>query len=158
MNAYPFLDNKLRPIFTTDLGEITPRLRSERIIDLSDSPLVSAQTLRRKLDYLHHAGELDGGLPVVRNGILVGLIPAPDLEFALDKLDHEDQCLCLIATDISWHDAEEMEERGADPTDFTPYIDPVGLPKLPDSQILIMARLPSRWTFIHRWIWCTSAL
>ena len=96
------------------------------MIDISNSPLVWAQNLRRKLEYLHNAGELDGGLPVVRNGVLVGLIPAPDLEFALDKLDDEDQSLCLMATDISWHDAQEMEEQESDPKDFTPYIDRVG--------------------------------
>ncbi|SLM37638.1 clc channel protein [Lasallia pustulata] len=124
MNSYPFLDNKFRPNFTTSLAEITPRVRPERMIDISNSPLVWAQTLRRKLEYLHNAGELDGGLPIVRNGVLVGLIPAPDLEFALDKLDNEDQSICLMATDISWHDAQEMEEQESDPKDFTPYIDP----------------------------------
>lgn len=128
MNSYPFLDNKLRPSFTTDLAEITPRIRPERVIDISSSPLVWAQTLRRKLEYLHNAGEVDGGLPIIRNGVLVGLIPAPDLEFALDTLDNEDQSLCLMATDISWHDSEEMEQHEADPTDFTPHIDPVRPP------------------------------
>ena len=123
MNSYPFLDNKLRPVFTSELGDITPRTRSERIIDISSSPLVSGQVLRRKLDYLHIKGELDGGLPIVRNGILVGLIPAPDLEFALDKLDNEELSLCLMASSSTWNPSQD-EEREDDPTDFTPYIDP----------------------------------
>ena len=123
MNNYPLLDNKLRPIFTSDLSEITPRVRSHRIIDISNSPLVSAPSLRRKLEYLHKAGEIDGGLPILRHGVLVGLIPAPDLEFALDKLENEEQSLCLMATNITWHDHIEDEEEN-DPTDFTPYIDP----------------------------------
>lgn len=123
MNSYPLLDNKLRPIFTNDLGAITPKVRSQRVIDISNSPLVSAQTLRRKLELLHDAGEVDGGLPVVRHGVLVGLIPAPDLEFALDKLDNESQSLCLMATNVTWHEHIEDEEE-PDPTDFTPYIDP----------------------------------
>lgn len=124
MNSYPLLDNKIRPIFTSDLGDITPRFRSHRIIDISNSPLVPALDLRTKLERLHDAGELDGGLPILRHGLLVGLIPAPDLEFALDKLDDEEHSLCLMATNISWQDTEEDEERVSDPTDFTPYIDP----------------------------------
>lgn len=125
MNSYPMLDNKLRPIFTSELGDITPKVRSHRIIDISNSPLVSAQGLRRKLEFLHDAGEIDGGLPIVRHGVLVGLIPAPDLQFALDNLDSEEQSLCLMATNLRWHDnGEDEQERDPDPTDFTPYIDP----------------------------------
>lgn len=124
MNSYPFLDSKFRPTFTSELGDITPRVRSHRVIDISNSPVVSTQTLRLKLERLHDAGELDGGLPIVRHGVLVGLIPAPDLEFALDKLEDEEQASCLMGTNISWHDGEE-EGQQHDPTDLTPYIDPV---------------------------------
>ena len=127
MNSYPLLDNKIRPIFTSELGDITPKVRSHRMIDISNSPLVSAQGLRRKVELLHNAGEIDGGLPIVRHGVLVGLIPAPDLQFALDKLDDEEQTLCLMAATVAWHDTgeeEEAEEREPDRTDFTPYIDP----------------------------------
>ena len=124
MNSYPFLDNKIRPVFTSELGDITPRVRSERVIDISTSPLVSALKLRRKLQYLHDAGEIDGGLPIVRHGILVGLIPAPDLEFALDKLDDEQDTLCLMAA-ITTFRATEEEPQEYDPADLTSYIDPV---------------------------------
>jgi chloride channel 3/4/5 len=124
MNSYPFLDNKVRPIFTTELGDITPRVREERIIDISDSPLIPAKELRQRQEYLHMAGELDGGLPIVRDKILVGLIPAPDLEFALDKLENEDNSLCLMSTQVQWNTREDEEEEDNDPTDFTPYIDP----------------------------------
>ena len=124
MNSYPFLDNKIRPVFTTELGDITPRVRSERIIDISSSPLVPALKLRRKLQFLHDAGEIDGGLPILRHGVLVGLIPAPDLEFALDKLDDESETLCLMVTVPTFHSAEE-DEQEYDPTNFTSYIDPV---------------------------------
>ncbi|KAL8656460.1 MAG: hypothetical protein Q9210_000253 [Variospora velana] len=124
MNSYPLLDNKLRPVFTTDLGDITPAVRSHRVIDISNSPLVAAPLLRRKLEHLHSVGELDGGLPVVRHNVLVGLIPAPDLEFALDKLENEDESLCLMSQNTRWHEAEEMDDLETDPTDFTPYIDP----------------------------------
>ena len=124
MNSYPLLDNKIRPIFTNDLGAITPKFRSHRVIDISSSPLVSAPVLRTKLEHLHAAGEVDGGLPIVRHGVLVGLIPAPDLEFALDRLDDEEESQCLMATNIAWHEHIEDEEQEIDPTDFTPYVDP----------------------------------
>ena len=122
MNSYPFLSNKHKPIFTSDLGDIVHRVRRQRVIDISSSPLVKAATLRKKLDNLHRAGELDGGLPIVRDDILVGLIAAPDLEFALDNLDDEETSLCLMAPVPSIDDSDD--ER-PDPTDFTPYIDPV---------------------------------
>ncbi|KAI4230433.1 MAG: hypothetical protein L6R36_000062 [Xanthoria steineri] len=124
MNSYPLLDNKLRPVFTTDLGDITPAARSHRVIDVSNSPLVQASVLRRKLEHLHSVGELDGGLPVIRNDILVGLLPAPDLEFALDKLEDEERSLCLMVPTATWHDTEEDDDHDQDPTDFTPFIDP----------------------------------
>ncbi|KAK6080005.1 voltage gated chloride channel [Seiridium cupressi] len=122
MNSYPFLNNKHKPIFTSDLEDILPRrVRRERVIDITNSPLVPASELRTKLELLHKAGELDGGLPILRDGILVGLIPAPDLEYALDKLPDEGSALCLMAN-VPSIDDDEDDER--DPTDFTPYIDP----------------------------------
>lgn len=124
MNSYPFLNNKHKPIFTSDLADIVPRVRRERVIDISSSPLVSASSLRHKLEILHAAGEVDGGLPIIRHGVLVGLIPAPDLEFALDSLEDEDRSLCLMVSIASFEDSDDESTRTADPTDFTPYIDP----------------------------------
>ncbi|KAM0716269.1 hypothetical protein Q7P37_007714 [Cladosporium fusiforme] len=110
MNSYPFLDSKFRPVFTTELGDITPAPHPNHFIDISHSPLVPAHELRAKLDYLHMAGELDGGLPIIRHGVLVGLIPGPDLEFALDNLEDEGPTLCLMSAQDRWlqpkdHDA-----------------------------------------------------
>ncbi|KAK8031151.1 chloride channel [Apiospora arundinis] len=122
MNSYPFLDNKHKPIFTSDLADIVPRVRSHRIVDITNSPLIPASSLRAKLETLHRMGELDGGLPILRNGVLVGLIPAPDLEYALDQLEDESTQLCLMADVPSIDDDDD--EGGRDPTDFTPYIDP----------------------------------
>lgn len=125
MNDYPFLDNKLHLLCDAELGDIVPPVRKSRIIDISGSPLVSAQELREKLDHLLMAGELDSGLPIVRNDVLVGLIPAPDLEFALDKLKDEENSLCVMSMDTSWaaYDSDDAARSG--PADFTPYIDPV---------------------------------
>lgn len=122
MNSYPFLNNKHKPVFTSDLADIVPRVRRERIIDISTSPLVAAISLRQKLQILHAAGEVDGGLPLIRNEVLVGLIPAPDLEFALDNLEDEERSLCLMTNITRYDDSDE--ETTVDPTDFTPYIDP----------------------------------
>ncbi|GAB1320734.1 hypothetical protein MFIFM68171_10944 [Madurella fahalii] len=122
MNSYPFLNNKHKPIFTSDLADIVPRVRKERTIDISNSPVVPAPSLRAKLELLHRAGELDGGLPIIRDGVLVGLIPAPDLEYALDNLRDEANSLCLMAQVQTIEDSDG--EGGVDPTDFTPYIDP----------------------------------
>ncbi|PGG95990.1 hypothetical protein AJ79_09781 [Helicocarpus griseus UAMH5409] len=125
MNSYPFLDNKLHPTSEIELVEIVPRVRKNRIIDISNSPLVPATELREKLDVLLMAGELDGGLPILRKNILVGLIPAPELEFALDRLDNEDEAMCLMSMDTSYGDWSNTDrDDSTSPTDFTPYIDP----------------------------------
>ncbi|KAF3036827.1 hypothetical protein E8E12_006700 [Didymella heteroderae] len=131
MNSYPFLDNKVRPLFTSELSDITPRLRPDRIIDISEESLVPATELRVMQQLLHMAGELDGGVPIVKYGVLVGLIPAPDLEFALDKLDNEENTLCLMSPQVDWAagrephaSSDDGENPRHDPSDFTPYIDP----------------------------------
>ncbi|KAI8634820.1 voltage-gated chloride channel-like protein [Xylariaceae sp. FL1651] len=127
MNSYPYLDNKHKPIFTGDLAALVTRVRRERVIDITSSPLVPATKLRAKLELLHRAGELDGGLPILRDDILVGLIPAPDLEYALDNLNDESSDLCLMAEVPSIDD--EDDAANPDPTDFTRFIDraPVAL-------------------------------
>lgn len=125
MNAYPFLDNKLQPISDAELGDIVRPSRKKRIIDISGSPFVPASELRSKLEDLLMAGELDSGLPILRDGVLTGLIPAPDLEFALDSLgEDEDHTICLMSMDssIAIYDSEN-EDLLQD--DFTRYIDPV---------------------------------
>ncbi|PPJ59954.1 hypothetical protein CBER1_09884 [Cercospora berteroae] len=96
MNAYPYLDHKVRPVFSTDLGDITSEPMPNRYIDISNSPFVPAKQLRFKLEYLHMAGELDGGLPILKNGVLAGLIPGPDLEFALDRIPDEEEAMCRM--------------------------------------------------------------
>lgn len=140
LNAYPFLDNKHKPIFTSDLADIVPRIRRERVIDISSSPLVSASSLRQKLEVLHKAGEVDGGLPIIRDDILVGLIPAPDLEYALDHLEDEPASLCLMAKVARFDDSDD--EASIDPTDFSPYIDPVCLFLLSNSDFLLIKQAP----------------
>ncbi|EXJ69279.1 chloride channel, other eukaryote [Cladophialophora psammophila CBS 110553] len=144
MNSYPFLDNRRTPVFDSELGDITPRFRRDKVIDITISPLVKASDLRAKLRRLQNLGELDGGLPIIRDKKLVGLIPAPDLEFALDRVEDEDNAFCLLSTEDHAHNThrrywEAFEEAGYDsgrddsddqdspatnPTDLTSYIDP----------------------------------
>ncbi|KAF3906272.1 hypothetical protein ABW20_dc0102750 [Dactylellina cionopaga] len=123
LNGYPYLDAKITPIFTSELSDIIASLPPQRIIDISHSSLVPAQELRRKLHSLQASGELDGGLPLLRDGILVGLIPAPDLEYALDGLKNEATDLCLMESDDISHDFESEDGTKA-LTDFTGYVDP----------------------------------
>ena len=126
------------------------------MIDISTSPLVSATSLRAKLQLLHEAGELDGGLPIIRDDVLVGLIPAPDLEFGLDHLDDEPNSLCLMTKVQSFDDSDD--EAPLDPTDFTIYIDPVGTSDIREfgkSRLLLTLRQTrhrSHLIFLPQWI------
>lgn len=125
MNSYPFLDSKLQPISDAELGDIVRPARKDRIIDISSSPFVPATELRLKLEHLLMAGELDSGLPILRDSVLTGLIPAPDLEFALDTLgDDEDNTVCLMAMDASVA-VYDSENEDAVQEDFSRFIDPV---------------------------------
>lgn len=125
MNSYPFLDSKLQPVSDAELGDIVRPVRKDRIIDISNSPFVPAMELRSKLEHLLMAGELDSGLPILRDGILTGLIPAPDLEFALDTLgEDEENTICLMSMDTSIA-VYDSENEDAVQEDFTRYIDPV---------------------------------
>ena len=114
----------MRPVFTSHLADITPRSRPERVIDISESPLVPATSLRAKLRLLQQAGELDGGLPIVNNNVLVGLIAAPDLEYALDNLLDEVDDLCRMVAIDDGSESDRDDDSRRDPCDFTLYIDP----------------------------------
>lgn len=139
MNSYPFLDNHSSPVFDSELGDILPRLRLDKVIDITISPYVRAADLRMKLNRLQSAGELDGGIPIVRDKVLIGLIPVPDLEFALDGIDgDESETMCLMSNaQHSTHHhgwgtfdeyADDFDEESTDyfsqPADLTPFIDP----------------------------------
>ncbi|KAI5290767.1 hypothetical protein KEM54_000524 [Ascosphaera aggregata] len=122
MNSYPYLDNKLQPGTELELGDIVSPVRPHKVIDITSSQVVPAKELRAKLERLLRAGEVDGGLPILDNNILVGLIPAPTLEFALDKLEDEENAMCLMSRADSH--ARNDDESHYDPTNLTPYIDP----------------------------------
>lgn len=126
MNAYPFLDSKMQMKIDAQLGDIVRPFRNSRIIDISESPFVPATELRSKLEHLLMAGEIDSGLPILRDGVLTGMIPVPDLEFGLDLLgDCEDNTLCLMTVDSSV--IYDSDDDNILKENFLPYIDHVSL-------------------------------
>ncbi|PCG96994.1 Chloride channel, voltage gated [Penicillium occitanis (nom. inval.)] len=127
MNDYPFLDNKGgHPTTDQTLGDLSRSTGRHRTIDISNSALVRAKDLRGKLDYLLMAGELDSGLPIVRDTVLVGMIAATDLEFALDGLEDEYAEFCIMSPDHqNWPEPYNEDGDTTGPVhDFTIYIDP----------------------------------
>ena len=153
MNGYPFLDNKLQTLSDAVLGDIVRPARRSRLIDVSNSPWVAATELRAKLENLLMAGELDSGLPILRRGVLVGLIPAPDLEYALDNVQDEGNSLCLMCIDhgisSAVSDDDEVDDDGtADRVDFTRFIDPVSRPLLSFLQEKLLTWMVNRLLFL----------
>ena len=102
----------------------------------------------------------------MKNGVLVGLIPAPDLEYALDNLPFEADDLCLMSAIDQAPESEGEEGQERNPCDFTPYIDPVwflnlicGVYRKDDWKTDEGDyRLQWHWRDTHLWTWCTSAL
>ncbi|TQS38388.1 hypothetical protein Golomagni_01107 [Golovinomyces magnicellulatus] len=123
LNSYPLLDNKHKPILVADLETIVPPARKERVVDISNSPLVEASDLETKLAIYEKAGEFDGAIPIIQDEILVGLLSAPDLKFALDNLEDKANTKCLMTK------SSPNEDFGTDINfglyDITAYIDPV---------------------------------
>lgn len=126
-NEYPFLDSKTRPPLTGELGDIVHGPHSDEIIEISNGPTVSSERLTQKLHAKVSAGRTDAGFPVLRDGILIGMISSPDLALCLDRLEpSEGPVDCLVSSRVKHHIFED-DEDGFDPTDFTPLIDPAPL-------------------------------
>ncbi|KAK9476328.1 chloride channel [Lipomyces japonicus] len=92
-NNFPFLDNQRTPGFSATLHDIVPKstiAANSTVIDITDTPYASAKSLRTRISVLQASDELDGSLPILRNQILVGLLPVPELEYALDKIKERD--------------------------------------------------------------------
>ncbi|SCV02826.1 LANO_0G00474g1_1 [Lachancea nothofagi CBS 11611] len=91
-NDFPFLDNhKIRNFggHEFDLKDIVTKVDqggSSAFINLTNSSHFSSISLREMLNELQREGLVDGCLPVLKERILEGILPAPDLELALDKL------------------------------------------------------------------------
>lgn len=88
-NDFPYLDNRVTLPFDSSLADIMPQVLPDHIIDISTGPYVTAGNLETILYRLHSRGEIDACIPIVKGNILFGIIPAPELEFALDKIRGE---------------------------------------------------------------------
>ncbi|SCW02990.1 LAFE_0G00518g1_1 [Lachancea fermentati] len=91
-NDLPYLDNHKSHNFRNherDLADIITKVDERRgtmFVDVSKSVYFSSSTLRTMLSNLQKDGLVDGCLPVLNNKKLAGVLPAPELELALDKL------------------------------------------------------------------------
>lgn len=73
---------------TVQRGRCLDHAIQEKIhIDITDSPYVSSDILRSKLDALLEKSLLDGCIPLIKNKICVGTMYYSTLEFCLDRLE-----------------------------------------------------------------------
>lgn len=125
LNCYPVQDNKVRQTLIGTLSELTPaKYHEDQVINITNSPIIPACDLQRKLNLLQEAGEQDTGLPIILQGALTGFIPAAILESALNKIENPTHTACLISTTNYSHPQYQ------DPTwqvDLTSSIDPVSI-------------------------------
>lgn len=87
-NNFPFLDNRITLSFDSSLADICEQDSTKKgpVIDISAGSYVTAGSLNKVLHELHMYGEIDGCIPIVKHETLFGVLPAPELEFALDKI------------------------------------------------------------------------
>ncbi|SCU96350.1 LADA_0H00452g1_1 [Lachancea dasiensis] len=92
-NDFPFLDNHQIRNFGDhefDVRDIVTKVgrgSGSAFIDLTTSYDFSCLRLREMLNDLQKGGLVDGCLPILKKGQLAGILPAPELELALDKLE-----------------------------------------------------------------------
>lgn len=92
-NDFPFLDNRSIPVFvdkSVKLADLIPSSSNGQFnIDITGSSYFPASVLKNKLLLLQQNSLLDGCLSILTNhgNTLLGLLPAPVLEFQLDKLE-----------------------------------------------------------------------
>lgn len=101
-NNFPYLDNRLKISFdNSTLADLDTTVDPRDILPSTGE--VSVACLAEILARLHSRGELDGCVPFVNHaGVLVGLISAPELEFALDKIKEQ------FSEEITVEDEEEI--------------------------------------------------
>lgn len=85
-NDFPYLDNRLMVSFDSSLADLVTPAQPAALLDLSHGPHFSVARLDAILQRLHARGEIDGCVPLVKGPVLVGMIAAPQLEFALDRV------------------------------------------------------------------------
>ncbi|CUS24250.1 LAQU0S15e00320g1_1 [Lachancea quebecensis] len=90
-NDLPFLDNRKVRDFRNHSGlrDIVSTVKQGNgniYVNLSEQATFPTATLRELLSSLQKEGLVDGCIPMLKNGKLAGVLPAPELELALDKL------------------------------------------------------------------------
>lgn len=88
-NDFPFLANRKLHDFTryTELKDLINGVSDTIYIDVTNRTRVKAAELRVLLIDLQLKGMVDGCIPIIKDDRkLVGMLSAPELEFALDKL------------------------------------------------------------------------
>lgn len=88
-NDFPFLANKKLHDFKrySDLKELIHGIGDTIFVDITEKATVKATELRVLLIELQLKGMVDGCIPIIKNDRkLVGMLPAPELELALDKI------------------------------------------------------------------------
>jgi chloride channel 3/4/5 len=103
-NNFPFLDNRQSQAFDSSLADLVTVTGKNEMIDVEQSSYVSSTKLRSMLELLQTRGEFDGCIPIIKDQLLVGLISAPELEFALDKVrercnmtGHNEPVMCRLS-------------------------------------------------------------
>lgn len=92
-NDFPYLDNHKTRNFgngefdVRDIISNTKEPGSDHCVDLTASPYVPCTKLKKMLSSLQSEGLVDGCLPILRNKKLAGIMPAPELELAIDRLN-----------------------------------------------------------------------
>lgn len=102
-NDFPFLPNRIPKAFDSRLSDLVTVLPRSEIIDVQNSIYISTTQLRQMLLTLQHRGEFDGCIPIVKGKVLMGLISAPELEYALDfiqqrceELEYYEPVMCKL--------------------------------------------------------------
>ncbi|KAG5355279.1 H(+)/Cl(-) exchange transporter 4 [Yarrowia sp. C11] len=90
-NDYPFLDNRKTLAFDSSLADLVSHFPRKLCIDMDEgdedgSAKVTVGQLKEMLAQVQVRNGIDGSIPLVRNDNVVGLLPALELEVALDRI------------------------------------------------------------------------
>lgn len=90
-NDYPFLDNRKTLAFDSSLADLVSHFPRKLCIDMDEgdedgSTKVTVGQLKEMLAAVQVRNGIDGSVPLVRKDNVVGLLPALELEIALDRI------------------------------------------------------------------------
>ncbi|KAG5357763.1 H(+)/Cl(-) exchange transporter 5 [Yarrowia sp. B02] len=90
-NDYPFLDNRKTLAFDSSLADLVSHFPRKLCIDMDEgdedgAAKVTVGQLKEMLAQVQVRNGIDGSIPLVRKDNVVGLLPALELEVALDRI------------------------------------------------------------------------